>query len=425
MKSKTKWSIQLGTASLFLALSVAPAVAQEIRIPVMQFRFTEVADPARDMYNSGKDLYDNGKFGQAESVFKAVLKKYPRNQVAESASYYLIRTLKKQNKIDEARSQIDVFKKQYSKSGWLSDVQELQLELNNEVPDAYVIALTPTPPAPPVAPRVQQASSAGPTPAPQAPTVIIRGQQGGTPVAMAARAAAGRTEVSQEVSLQQEVMRVIFDTDPDRAIDIATDRLKSDPTDQVVLGNLHMVANSRSPKALPLLVTLARTSPDSRTRRDAVSWISRSRGEKDALADILVGLVPSMTTDEDSSGITYALSQLNTPKTIDALAGIARDKSKSDRVRMDAMNWIAQSRVPNRLSMLEDIYKSNMDNPKTRRQILPYIGQSRDPQAVTILANIASSDPDLNVKRDAVTFLGQIKSPEALKALEALLTKKP
>jgi HEAT repeat protein len=425
MNSKTKWSIQLGTVSLALALSAVPLSAQ-IHIPGMPFGFMK-ADAARDLYNSGRTLYENNKYAEAEAKFKEVLKKYPRNNVADDSGYYLILALSKQRKFDEARAQIELFKKQYSKSEWLGDVQEEQMRLTNELPPAYVLALTPTPPAPPAqaaAARASQAqTNATPTPAPPAGGVRVPGVIVGPPVAIPGRGQ--RAPVSPEVSFQQEVLRVLFESDPDRAIEIAADRLKAEPTDQVVLGNLYMVANSKSMKALPLLVTLAKTSPDSRTRRDAVSWISRSRGEKDALADILISLVPSMTTDEDSSGITYALSQVNTPKTIDALAGIARDKSKSDRVRNDALNWIAESRVTNRLTLLEDIYKSNMDNPRTRRQIIPYIGRSKDPQAVTILGSIAISDPDMNVKRDAVTYLGQIKTPEAMKALEALLTKKP
>ena len=55
-----------------------------------------------------------------------------------------------------------------------------------------------------------------------------------------------------EVSLQQEIMRAVFFNNSDRAIEIATERLKSDPSDPVVLSNLFMVASSLSAKALPM-----------------------------------------------------------------------------------------------------------------------------------------------------------------------------
>jgi tetratricopeptide (TPR) repeat protein len=413
MNSKTKWSITFTSASLALAFSAMPLAAQAIQIPVMQFGFME-ADAARDLFNSGQDLFLNAKYAQAEDVFRQVLKKYPRNEIADRSSYYLAYSLAKQGKITEAKTQIDTFKKQYPRSSWLNDVEELRVKITNDIPAEYLAML-----------RTPQAPTPPPTPPRATPAATARSEQSSTARGTSYARADSRSEVSPEVSLQREVLRVLFENDPDHAIEIATDRLKADPTDPVALGNLHMVANSRSDKALPMLVTLAKTSPDSRTRRDAVTWISQSRADKDTIADILIGLVPSMIADDDSSGITYALSRVNTPKTIDALASIARDKSKSDRVRMNALNWITESRVPNRLSLLDDIYKSNMDNPKIRRQIIPYIGRSKDPQAVSILSNIASTDPDLSVKRDAVVFLGQIKTPEALKALEELLTRKP
>src|SRR5205814_765736 len=101
MKSKTNWLFQIGTAGMTLALSVMPGNAQNVRISRMQFSFTEAGDPARDLYNNGKNFYDNNKFGDAELVFKQVLKKYPRNEVAAAASYYLMKTLAKQGKNEE------------------------------------------------------------------------------------------------------------------------------------------------------------------------------------------------------------------------------------------------------------------------------------------------------------------------------------
>jgi HEAT repeat protein len=175
---------------------------------------------------------------------------------------------------------------------------------------------------------------------------------------------------------------------------------------------------------MPLLITLAK-SPDSKTRRDAIGWIGRSRGEKDAIADILVSLVPAMTGEEDSSAIAYALAQVNTPKAYDALASMARDKSKPERLRLSAVQSIGDAKLTNRVTLLEDIYKASSDNTRIRRTVAGALTHGKEPQVVTVLSNIATSDPDTNVKITAVNYLGQIKSPEALKALEMLLQKKP
>ena len=221
-----------------------------------------------------------------------------------------------------------------------------------------------------------------------------------------------------------EALRVLFENNPDRAIEIAGERLKADPHDELVLSSLHLFANSKSDKALPMLVSVAKTSTDPKARRDAVYWISRSRGEKDAITDILIGFVPSMTSDEDSSAVLYALSQVNTPKAYDALANMARDKNRAENVRLTAIQRLAETRLPNRVSLLDEIYKAATDNPKIRRQAVASLGRARDPEVVSILSGVANNDSDIGVRTTAVNYLGQIKTPEAQKALEDFLLKK-
>src|SRR5262245_47192036 len=424
MYSKTKWITKFGPVTLVIALSVSSLAGQSRNLP-MRYSFVEM-DEARDVMNSGKTLLDNGKYTEASEKFREVVNKFPRNPVAEQSNYLLMLSLSKLKKNAEALTLIDKFLKERPKSRWADDVRALRIEVSKQVPSDVLNSLTARPqipPEPPVAPVAQ-----GPR-APPAPGVVVGvvpGQQT-TPTPPAVRPGMPvrvRPEDNPEVRLQLEVLRVLFENNPDRALEISTDRLRSDPSDIVVLSSLHMVAQSRSDRAMPLLVTLAK-SPDSKTRRDAISWIGRSRGEKDALADILVSLVPSMTGEEDSSAIAYALAQVNTPKAYDALASMARDKSKPERLRQSAVQSIGEAKLTNRVTLLEDIYKASSDNVRIRRTVAGALTHGKEPQVVTALTNIATSDPDTNVKITAVNYLGQIKSPEALKALEILLQKKP
>jgi HEAT repeat protein len=226
-----------------------------------------------------------------------------------------------------------------------------------------------------------------------------------------------------ELSYRQEILRAMFANDPDRAIRIESDLFKSNPADPLVLSTLNMLATSRSEKALPMLLDMAKNSSNVKARKDAIFWISQSRGDKDSIVDTLTGLLPSASTDE-AEAVSFALGQIHTDKAINALAAIARDKNRTEATRNSALLWIGQSRVPNRIALLEDIYKNGGDNLSIRRQVLFALGQTRDPQAVTLLSNIASSDPNIELRRQAVFSLGQIKSPEATQALENLLQKK-
>ena len=218
-------------------------------------------------------------------------------------------------------------------------------------------------------------------------------------------------------------MRAMFRNNVNRAIEIATERLKANPADPVVLSSLNLIAASQSAQAMSMLLGIVKNSSNPKARRDAIFWLGQSRGDKDTVVDTLVGLLPSLA-DDDSEAVSYTLSQIRSDKSLNALAAIARDKNKSEKVRNNAVFWIVQSRAANRVGLLNDIYKNSMDNSKIRQQVLFALNQTREPQAVTIIGNIASTDPDIEVRKQAVFWLGQNKSPEANQALEKLLQRK-
>ena len=217
-------------------------------------------------------------------------------------------------------------------------------------------------------------------------------------------------------------MRAFFRNDADRAIQIAIVRLKTDMADPVVLSTLDAVAQSASTQVLPFLLDVAKNSPNLRARKDAIFFMTQSQVNKDAVVDTLTGLVPTVT-DDDSDAVTFALGQIRTEKALNALAGIARDKNRSEKMRNSAIFCIGQSGVPNRVALLDDIYK-NGDSTQLKMQTLFALSQTHDPQAISILANIAASDPEFTLRRQAGMWLGQMKSPEATQAIENLVRKK-
>ena len=404
MYSNTRWILKL-TLSAFAFFGIASAASAQVRIITQSLL---PPDEARDIFIAGQRSYDEGRFTDAESRFREVIRRFPKNQIADRADYYLIRTLAQTGKKTEALSLIDTFAKQYPKSSWQNDVLELRIQLTNQVPQTAERILLPPRPAP------VYVGVLGPAPAPPVPPAPP------TPIV----GPFGPLQSSDpEISLQQEIMRAIFQSNGDRAIQIATERLQVNPGDPVVLSSMNMIASSRSPQAMPMLISIAKTSTNQRARRDAIFWLGQSRTDKDAVVDTLVGLLPSLS-EEDSESVTYSLSQIRTDKSMNALATIARDKGKNDKVRNSAVHWIGQMRVANRIPLLEDIYKNSMDNSKIRTQVAFALSQTREPQAITILGNMASSDPDIEVRKQAVFWLGQSRSPEASQQLERLLQRK-
>jgi tetratricopeptide (TPR) repeat protein len=421
MYSNMKWIIKLLLAG-FAVLVIVSAASAQVRITQSLLP----PDEARDIFVAGQRLFDQGRLTDAENRFREVVRRFPKNQIADRADYYLIRALMAQTgKTTEALSLIDSFAKQYPKSSWQNDVLELRIQLTNQVPETFErILISPAPGASPggrpifISGRPSPSPAPAP-PAPPAPPVAPIGPGSVGPFGIFV----GAQSSDPEVSLQQEIMRAMFQSNADRAIEIAMERLKANPGDPVVLASMNMIAQSRSAQAMPMLISIAKSSTNSRARKDAIFWMGQSRTDKDAVVDTLVGLLPSLN-EEDSESVAFSLSQIRTDKSINALATIARDKGKNDKARTSAIHWIGQSRVANRVPLLEDIYKNSTDNSKIRTQVAFALSQTREPQAITVLGNMASSDPDIEVRKQAVFWLGQSRSPEAAQQLERLLQKK-
>lgn len=401
MYSNGKWISKAVLAVWIVLGASAAALAQQ------QF-VAPAPDEARDLFNAAQKFYDEDRLNDAEKRFKEVVQRFPKNEIADRADYYLIRTLNEQGNRTEALIRIDAFPKTYPKSKWQTDVEELRIRLTNKVSPIALRSVIPSlPPLPP---------------APPSPVVLYQGQAE-RDQQQAIRDGQQSQSTDPEVALQQEIMRAVFQNNPERAIEIATDRLKGNPADPLVLSSLNMVAQSRSAQALPMLLAIAKNATNAKARKDAIFWISQSRGDKDTIVDTLVGLLPSLG-DEEAESAAFSLGQIRNEKATNALATMARDKSKSQKIRDNALFWIGQTRTTNRISILEDIYKNSMDSSKTRLQTLFALSQTRDAQAVPLLGNVASTDPDIEVRKQAVFWLGQIRSPEARQALENLLQKK-
>jgi HEAT repeat protein len=381
--SKATW-IALTTLSTVVLPCAASAKARQVQVP--RHFLSALADEARDIFNAGQTLYDEDNFADAEKKFREVIQRFPRHVIADRAEYYLIRTLTQLGRKAEALLRINAFARTYPRSRWSTDVEELRIKLTNRVPPAAerVLLLAPPPPRAPPSPAVPAAASR---------TVVVRQRS---------------AEASNfDFSLQQEIMRAMFRSDADRALGIAIERLKSNMADPVVISTLNMVATSASTQALPMLLEIAKNSPNPKARKDAIFWMSQARTDRDSVVDALVGL--SSSNADDGEAITFALSQIRTGKSMSALAAIAQDKNKSEAIRRNALFWIGQTGVPNRVSLLEDIYKNSMDSSQIRDQVLFALSRTREPQALTILGNIASTDPDSEVRRQAAFWLGRMK----------------
>ena len=433
----------IGLVVLFLV--ALPSAQAQIVSPAVVSQFAAEQDEARDIFNEGLRMFEQGRWEGAEQRFREVLRRFPDNAITDRSSYYQIRTLVRMSQATEALSEIGLFPTRFPESRWLSDVLEERLRLTNNLPRAVAFQAPAAPPAPPVPPGAQ----APPVPpAPPRPFAfadleevieqsmegmeermrearegfrvaerVLRGMQG---------VVAGGEEVDPETSLQQEILRSLFRNDPDRALEVAAERLEANPSDPVVMANFHMIAREDSDASLEMLTNLAKNSPDDRIRKEAIFWISRWDGDEDRVVDVLLDILPTIDDDETASSVAFSLSRVDSESAVQALLMIANDAVRNVELRKNAIFYIGRTDVGNQVDALRQIYSNASDSEEIRKQVAFAVSRIDEDDeggagAVALMGEIARNDPSIEVKKQAVFWLGRMDSPEALQILEDLL----
>jgi hypothetical protein len=164
-------------------------------------------------------------------------------------------------------------------------------------------------------------------------------------------------EIAQdpEVSFKQEILRVLLQNNPDRAIDIAADRLKADPADPVVINNLSAIARTSSNKALPLITSIAKTSTDTRARREAINALGRVSSVSLATLEDLYK--SNSNSAEVRQAVVSAIGNSSDPRTATVLADIGKNDADI-AVRRTAVRLLSKHNGPETTKALEDLLKT-------------------------------------------------------------------
>ena len=80
---------------------------------------------AKKLFIEGVEFQHGGNFVEAEKKFREAVSQYPKAENADRTAYFLISTLKELKRVQDARTEIDNFRRSYPQSKWLADVNEV------------------------------------------------------------------------------------------------------------------------------------------------------------------------------------------------------------------------------------------------------------------------------------------------------------
>lgn len=193
---------------------------------------------------------------------------------------------------------------------------------------------------------------------------------------------------------------------------------KRTPERELYRNTLAAVAQHRGDTALNILANEARSQRPRELRRDAVFWIGQTRGEPGV--DVLQ---PILLNDADANireHTAFAVSQSNSPRATSLLIQQGRNDPET-KVRSQAWFWLAQTKAPNVERAISDAVRLDPER-KVRNQAVFALSQLPGERGVNALAAIAENrDLPREDRKQAVFWLGQSKSPEAMAYLEKTL----
>jgi HEAT repeat protein len=245
-----------------------------------------------------------------------------------------------------------------------------------------------------------------------------------------------------------------------------------------------MIAQHRLASVVPTLLEVAKNDPSADVRGDAIFWLGSSRA--DAAIPALDSIIFQTRDDEVRKKAIFALSQQRSDRARATLERVAQDEKMPEEVRGDAIFWLGQNgiadldffkslfkstrsaelrgrilhgvsegRSPGAGAWLLDIARDKSFDVETRKNaifwasqrqtldfatlsalydqsrgedeiqdhILFVFSQRRESAAVDKLMSVARGDPNIEMRKKALFWLGQKNDPRVKAFILELLNK--
>ena len=163
----------------------------------------------------------------------------------------------------------------------------------------------------------------------------------------------------------------------------------------------------------PRLETIGRDAsrPDG-IRRQAIFWMGQ--WPEDGVVASLEDMLHSFSADRMKEHVVMALSQHGGDRASRLLQGVAIDEGAERRLRDRSIFWLGQMREGAGTEALVELYDRLRDDKLRERVIFAYSQKRNDAAALDELLTIARSEPNRELRRRAIFWLGQVRDPRAV-----------
>ncbi|HEY8105978.1 MAG TPA: HEAT repeat domain-containing protein [Gemmatimonadales bacterium] len=474
-----RWTV-LAVAGLAATGPVAarrPGTKEPVQAPPPP---TAQADPADSLYRAALSTLSGRNYRSAAELFGAIETRFAKSQYAPDALYWQAFALYRLGTGESLRRGLTALRTQrtkYPSAATRGDAAALEQRLQGELarrgdPAAAAavaaaasrIAVPPAPPAPPSPPRPPRPPA---PPAPPAPhgrihdTVCGEDDDDMKVAALnalqqmdAERAAPVLRKVlsrrdSGSTCLRRKAVFLVAQQQPQGAEETLLDAARNDPDSEVREQAVFWLSQVGTEHSVAALDSIVRTSTDpnlqekavfalsqegsatamkalrayaeradvsEEAREKAIFWIGQT-GTPDNAA-FLQTLYGRLQNEELKKKVLFSISQMDTKEGGRWLINIARNEKETAELRKQALFWAEQCEVPT--SEFAGLYSASQDHAM-REQVIFVLSQRGDKEAADKLVEIAKADPDRELRKKALFWLGQMDDPRVTEVLQQIL----
>jgi len=224
-----------------------------------------------------------------------------------------------------------------------------------------------------------------------------------------------RTDPDPEV--QRQAVFWLSQVGTDRAVNALDSILSFSKDPDIQDKAVFALSQHGSPRAQQALrVYSERAGVPEAAREKAIFWLGQSGSAENAA--FLRSLYGRLKSEDLKKKVVFSLSQMGGPENGKWLLGIARDTSQSIEMRKQALFWAGQAGVP--IEELTALY-ANVADRAMREQLVFVYSQRDEPAALDKLIDIARRDPNPELRKRALFWLGQSQDSRAVQVLQEII----
>jgi HEAT repeat protein len=387
-------ALTFGFALLMTVAGALPAGASEGDAPPPA---RVQGDPADSVYRAARAALNGRAYLRAAELFARIAGRFPKSAYAPDALYWRAFALYRIGGEDQLRDALRTLRQQrttYPKAGTRGDAAALDRAASD-------IAGPPVPPVPPLPP------GAAAPPVPPTPPAVLRmpGVLRVPPVPLGPRAIGGCAADDDDIKVA--ALNALQQMDADRAGPILRRVLAKRDSGSACLRQkaVFLMAQQGGNDAVDALLGAARTDPDRDVREQAVFWLSQVGNERSVGA--LDSILRTSTDPSIQEKALFALSQQGSPRAAQALRAYAEHGDISEESRGKALFWLGQSGRSEDAAFLRSLY-GRLKSPELKKRVLVSLAQSGSADNAHWLLDVArNAGEPIAQRKDALFWASQ------------------